>query len=514
MTLTDPRLAYGSLPVLIWTAGADGTCDYLNERWSDFTGRPMADMLGWAWLECVHPGDRERVVAEYSGQVAARGPVRLEFRMLHQDGEYRWVLATGAPCYRSDGEFLGYGGCSTDVTDRRALEQRLAEVGRTGEIAQLAGGIAHDFNNLLTGILGHVTLLLDDSSLAPEAREDLAQIRQAADRAATLSRHLLTFSRRPHLAPRSLDLNQLITDMLSAIRHVVGTTVEVGHELEEGLEPVLADPGQLEQILIQLGAHGRASMPGGGKFHLRTGRIQVEDPLAASRPGLRPGSYVTLEVSHTGPGLGSEALARVFAPPAGGAGGGQDVDLSLVAGIARQSGGHVAVDSAPGAGTTFTLYIPRLDGVAKRPGESETAAPDGSETILLVEDDPQVRDVGRRALERAGYSVLAVGDAEAAIAVADRHPGHIHLLVTDVALPRVGGRELAARLAIHRPAIKVLYVSGTSDGVIARHRMLEPGIEFLEKPFSLDLLVRKVRQALGAGLTAEDATPWTQRSLV
>jgi DNA-binding NtrC family response regulator len=190
------------------------------------------------------------------------------------------------------------------------------------------------------------------------------------------------------------------------------------------------------------------------------------------------------------------------------------VDLSSVAGIARQSGGHVVVESAPGAGTTFTLYIPRLDAALESTDEAEAAAHEASETILLVEDDPQVRDVGRRVLERAGYTVLAVGDAEAAIAVTDRHPGHIHLLVTDVVLPRVSGRELAARLAIHRPAIKVLYVSGTSDGDIARHQILEPGIEFLEKPFSLDRLLRKVRQILRADLSATEATPWAQRSLV
>ena len=514
MTLTDPRLAYGTLPVLIWTAGADGSCDYLNERWSECTGLPVADLLGWGWLDRVHPDDRERIVAEYSGAVAARTPVRLEFRMLHRDGEYRWFLGTGEPCYGDGGQFLGYSGCTTDVTDRRALEQRLAELGRTADIAQLIGGIAHDFNNLLTGILGHVALLQDESPLAPEVREDLAQIRRAADRAATLSRQLLAFSRRPHLAPRSLDLNQLVTGLLSAIRNVAGTAVEVSHQLEDGLEPVLADPGQLEQILIQLGAHGRASTPGGGKLHLRTGRVQVDDALAASRPGFRPGSYVTLEVSYTGPGLGPEAPARVFDAPAGASAGGQELDLSSVAGIARQSGGNVMVESAPGGGTTFTLYLPRLHGATESPGEPETALADGSETILLVEEDPQVREVGRRALERAGYIVLAAGDTEAAIAAADRHPGHIHLLVTDVVLPRVSGRELAARLAIHRPAIKVLYVSGTSDGAIARHRMLEPGIEFLEKPFSLDRLLRKVRQVLGADLSAEDAAPWNQRSLV
>ena len=513
MTLTDPRLAYGSLPVLIWTAGADGACDYLNERWSEFTGRPAAEMLGWAWLDRVHPDDRDRVVAEYSGAVAARGPVRLEFRMLHRGGEFRWFLGIGEACYGDGGEFLGYSGCCTDVTDRRALEQRLLDVRRTGEIAQLAGGISHDFNNLLTGILGHVDLLLDESSLTPEAQEDLAQIRHAADRAATLSRHLLAFSHRPHLAPQSLDLNQLISGMMSAIRQVTGMAVDVSYELEEGLGPVLADPSQVEQILVQLGKHARGSMPAGGHLRVRTARAQVDEALAESRPGLRVGAYVVLEVGNSGSGLGPDALAHVFDPPPGGAVVGQDVDLSSVAGIARQSGGHVTVESAPGAGTTFTLYIPRLHGATEVPAESEPA-PEGTETILLVEDDPQVRDVGRRALERAGYIVLAVGDAEAAIAAADRHPGHIHLLVTDVLLPRVSGREVAARLAIHRPAIKVLYVSGTSDGAIARHRMLEPGIEFLEKPFSLDRLLRKVRQILGVDLSAEVTTPWNQRSVV
>ena len=490
--MSDPRLAFAALPALIWTSGPDGSCDYLNERWTEYTGHPAEDMLGWKWLELVHPDDRERMEGEYGAAVGARGPVRVEFRLLFRDGEYRWVLGIGEPCYDVKGTFLGYSGCTTDITDRRALEQRLAELGRSGEIAQLAGGIAHDFNNLLTGILGHVTLLLDESTLSPEAREDLAQIRHAADRAATLSRHLLAFSR-PQLAPRSLDLSQLVSGTVSAIRQVVGSAIEVSHELAEGLEPVLADPAQLEQVLLKLGAHARDSMPGGGRLRLATGRAQVDDAMAASRPELRPGDYVTLQMTNIGAQQDSGA------------------DLSAIAGIARQSGGHVDVRTEPES-TSVTLYIPRLAAEAGSGG----AAPghEGSETILLVEDDPQVRDVARRALERAGYSVLVAGDAEAAIAFADRHPGHIHLLITDVVLPRVNGRELAARLAIHRPAIKVLYVSGTSDGVIARHRMLEPGIEFLEKPFALDGLLRKVRQILGVDFSTEDSTPWAQRSLV
>jgi two-component system cell cycle sensor histidine kinase/response regulator CckA len=513
MTLTDPRLAYGSLPILIWAAGPDGSCDYLNERWSELTGRPVEEMLGWSWTDRLHPDDRDQMLAEYRASVAERRQIRLEFRMLHQDGEYRWFLGIGQPCYRADGRFLGYSGCTTDVTDRRALEERLVELNRTGEIAQLAGGIAHDFNNLLTGILGHVALLLDERSLSPEARNDLAQIRHAADRAATLTRHLLAFSRR-QLAPRFLDLNQLVAGTLSAIRQVAGSAVEVTHELEDGLEPVLADAGQLEHILIHLCAYAQASLPHGGRLRICTGRAQVDETLATLRPGLRPGSYVTLELGYRGAVLEPEAIGRAFQAPPPGSAGGQAADLSSVALIAKQSGGHIAVESTPESGTTFTLFIPRLEVSPEAAVGAEATAYEGSETILLVEDDPQVRNVGRRALERVGYTVLPAGDAEAAIALADRHPGHIHLLVTDVVLPRMSGRELAARLAIHRPAIKVLYVSGTSDGAIARHRMLEPDTEFLEKPFFLDHLLRKVRQILGVTLSPDEAAPWTQRSMV
>jgi two-component system, cell cycle sensor histidine kinase and response regulator CckA len=507
MTMTDPRLALDFLPVLLWTAGPDGSCDYLNRRWTEFTGRPVAAMLGWGWIESVHPEDREAFQAEYAAAVATRRPFRIEFRMLHQDGEYRWLLGLGDPVRSARGEFLGYSGCTTDVTDRRALEHRLTQLDRVGEVAQLAGGIAHDFNNLLTGILGHVGLLLDEPSLPAEVREDLAQIRKAADRAATLSSHLLAFSRRPPPAPRPIEVNQLVSGTVSALRQIVGPAIEVRQELEEGLEPALGDPSHIEQILLQLATRARAAMAGGGTLHLGTGSAQVDDSLAEQHPALRPGAYVTLRIGYQGPTLDAAALGRVFDVPQDRQGG----DLSSLPAIVRQSGGYLMVESAPEAGTTFTLYIPRFD-----PPRIEPTVPggyEGDETILLAEDDTQVREVARRALTRAGYVVLPANDAEAAVAAADRHPGHIHLLITDVVLPRMSGRELAARLGIHRPPIKVLYVSGTSDGAIARHRMLEPGIEFLEKPFSLDSLLRKVRQVLGAK-RSEDPATWMPRSLV
>ena len=507
MTQTDPRLAHDVIPILLWTAGPDGACDYLNQRWTDFTGRPITDMLGWGWTESLHPDDRESFRAEYTAAVATRGPMGLQFRMLHQDGEYRWLLTVGEPVQGPRGEFLGYTGCTTDVTDRRDLEHRLTQLGRAGEIAQLAGGIAHDFNNLLTGIMGHVGLLLDESSLPAEAREDLAQIRQAADRAATLSRHLLAFSRRPAPAPQVLDVNQLVSATVSALRQIVGPAIEVHTELRADLEPALADPSHIEEILIQLGARARSAMAGGGTFRLRTDRAQLGESVAEQHPALRPGAYVTLRIGFEGADLDAATLARVFDLPSGR----QTGDLSSLPGIVRQSGGYLTVEATPEAGTTFAVYIPRLE----PPRIADTVAGElaGDETILLAEDDAQVREVARRSLERAGYVVLPVSDAEAAVAAADRHPGHIHLLVTDVVLPRMSGRELAARLAIHRPAIKVLYVSGTSQGAITRHRMLEPGIEFLEKPFSLDRFLRKVRQVLGAQPSESQAT-WAQRSLV
>jgi PAS domain S-box-containing protein len=507
MSLTDPRLAYDVLPVLLWTAGTDGACDFLNDRWTDFSGRPVSEMLGWRWTELLHPDDRESVTAEYAAALAVRLPFRLEFRMLHQDGEYRWLLSLGEPIQAPGGEFLGYGGCVTDVTDRRTLKQRLAQLDRAGEIAQLVGGVAHDFNNLLTGILGHVGLLLDEGSLPPEAREDLAQIREAADRATILSRHLLAFSRRPPPAPQSLDLNQLVSGTLSACRQVVGTAIEVHHELVDGLEPALADPSRIEQILLQLASRARFALPRGGAFRLQTSRRQVDERLAEQHPALRPGAYATLQIGFQGPELDSTALMQVFE------GTGERVlgERSSLPGIVRQSGGYLTVDSSPDSGTVFSVYIPRFDPPPAVHASGEEFA--GDEIILLAEDNAHVREVVRRVLERAGYLVLPVSDAEAAVAVADRHPGHIHLLITDVVLPRVSGRELAARLAIHRPAIKVLYVSGTSDGAIARHRMLEPGIEFLEKPFSLEHLLRKVRQVLGAK-PSEDQSAWATRSLV
>jgi two-component system cell cycle sensor histidine kinase/response regulator CckA len=494
------RLSFDALPVMLWTVAPDGRCDYVNARWLEFTGRPLGAELGTEWTERIHPDDREERRERFQAAVTQRAPLQLEYRMRRYDDQYRWLLDLAVPRFGPDGEFLGLIGCSTDVTDRRQLEQRLVQAERAQAITQLAGGIAHDFNNLLTGIIGHVTLLEEEPALPSLAREDLGQIRHSAERAASLTRQLLAFSRRQVLAPRVLDLNNLVADSLSRVRRVVGEGVQVVWAPAASLDPIVADPTQIEQVLIQLSGTARDAMPNGGALELTTRQERLDDDRAARLSAPRSGTYVVLQARDTGRGMEAASLSRVFEPFSGARPSREDTGLGLASayGIMKQSGGLIEVTSEPGRGTTFTLYFPRHEGsgpVGAAVGAREPLG--GSETLLLVEDEEQVRELGRRVLERVGYTVLAAPDAESATAIADRHAGHIHLLITDMLLPQLSGRELAARLSIHRPAIKVLYISGTAEASIARLRLLEPGTRFLEKPFSLDRLLRTVRHALG-----------------
>jgi PAS domain S-box-containing protein len=491
---------YDALPVMLWMVAPDGSCDYVNARWLEFTGRPLGAELGSGWTDRIHPDDRQACLEQFRKALTEREPFHHEYRMRRYDDEYRWLLDVAVPRFDERGAFRGLIGCSTDVTDRRQLEQRLVQAERAQAIGQVAGGIAHDFNNLITGISGHVTLLQEEAGLGELAREDLAQIQRSAERAASLTRQLLAFSRRQVLAPRVLDLNQLVSGCLSRLRSVAGERVQVVASLTPHLDQIVADPTQLEQVLIQLTANARESMPNGGTFELSTRQERLADAEATRISAPRSGVYVVLRARDTGRGLGPAELARVFEPFADRRSAPESAGLGLasVYGIVKQSGGLIEVASEPGRGTSFTLSFPRHEGSAPVGIPVDLRAPaGGTETVLLVEDEEQVRELSRRVLERAGYTVLTARDAEAATALADRHAGHIHLLVTDMLLPHLSGRELAARLSIHRPAIKVLYISGTSEGSVARLRMLEPGTEFLEKPFSLDRLLRTVRQALG-----------------
>jgi two-component system cell cycle sensor histidine kinase/response regulator CckA len=396
------------------------------------------------------------------------------------------------------GDLAGVAADALHRGSERAREAQLRQVQRIESVVQLAGGIAHDFNNLLTAILGSAEILLEGTELPGEAREDVEQIRKAATRAAQLTHQLLAFSRRQVLQPRLLDLNLLVEETARLLRRVLGEAVELETELAPGLDPVLADRAQVEQGIVDLALRARDAMPGGGRLRLATAPVTIHEARAAAS-GIQRGRYTTLEITDSGSSLDRDALERLF-EPFGPGGGESGLDLASIHGVVRQSGGYLTARSQPGGGTTFCILLPAVEHPAVAADAAIAAPADGGETILLVEDEEQVLKLGQRVLQRAGYCVVTARDAQSATALANRHAGIIHLLVVDMMLPGLSGRELAAQLTIHRPAIKVLYISGTTDDAIARHRVLSPGTEFLQKPFALGQLLQKVRKVLDAPL--------------
>src|SRR5512135_1431402 len=399
------------------------------------------------------------------------GYAPLEKEVLRKDGSRVAVLVGAAALSRAPLTSVAF---VLDLTERKALEARGRRAQRMESIIRLAGGIAHDFNNQLTAILGSAELLLENRALDPEGRADVEQIRKAANRAAQLARQLLAFSRRQASQPRVLDLNAVLDEIRPILRHLVGERIEVVTDLDPAGAPALADLAQLEQTIVDAALHARDRMPDGGRLTLATRSVRVTG--AGGQPALPPGRYTALTVRDSGPPLGAMAADPLFEP--------------------RQSGAYAEVRNEPDGGAALTLYLPAVEPTTREGAPPPPPEAPAGETILLVEDEEQVRRLARRVLERAGFVVVEAGDAEAALQRANRHPGTIHLLVVDMMLPGLSGRELAAQLAIHRPAVKVLYISGTADDAIGRHQVLAPGTEFLQKPFALDQLVRKVRKVL------------------
>jgi len=394
-----------------------------------------------------------------------------------------------------------------DVTERnraaeqlRRTEEQLFRAQKMEAIGRLAGGIAHDFNNLLTAITGHTELLLEALQPGDPLREDAEETRKAADRAAALTRQLLAFSRQQRLAPRVLDPNELVANMDKMLRRLIGEDVELRTLLAPQLGAVKADPGQLEQVIMNLAVNARDAMPGGGKLTIETANAELDASYARAHESVRPGPYIMLALTDTGSGMTEEVKARMFEPffTTKEAGKGTGLGLATVYGIVKQSSGYIWVYSEVGKGTTFKVYLPRV----AEPAETLAAAPrapkprGGTETVLLVEDEELVRALARRTLARAGYQVLEASNGGEALLALERHQGPVHLMVTDVVMPGLNGRELAARLKPLRPEMKVLYVSGYTDRAIAHQGVLEPGVAFLEKPFAPDGLARKVREVL------------------
>jgi len=388
-----------------------------------------------------------------------------------------------------------------DVTDQRRLQQQVLQSQKMEAVGRLAGGVAHDFNNLLTVITSYSDLLLEDLAPGDAKRDDLEQVRKAADGAAALTRQLLAFSRQQVVEPRVVSLNTVVEGLQKILRRVIGEDIEVTIALAPDLESVRADVGQLEQVLMNLVVNARDAMPTGGRLTVETANVEHDPEYARDREAAAVRRFAMLAVTDTGCGMDEATKARIFEPffTTKETGKGTGLGLATVYGIVKQAGGFIWVYSEPGQGTSFKIYLPAVDATAERTtAAATTPAPRGTETVLLVEDAAAVRAVTKQILERQGYTVLEAPDGEAGLRLAQRHRGVIHLLLTDVVMPRVGGRELAEQLTRLRPDVKVLYASGYTDDSVVRHGILESGTAYLQKPFSPESLARKVRDVLDA----------------
>jgi PAS domain S-box-containing protein len=424
----------------------------------------------------------------------------IEVKWKRKDGKVITVRISGRAVSSADEPADVLEAIAEDVTERRALEDQFRQAQKMEAVGRLAGGVAHDFNNLLMVISGYAEVMLGKLPLDHPLHQKGQAIQQAADRATTLTRQLLAFSRKQLLELKVVDVNAIVQDMERLVRPLIGETVELITALSPEAAHTRADAGQLEQVLMNLVVNAKDAMPAGGKLIIQTKNVVIDERDRPEQQFIRPGNYVTLSVSDTGMGMDKETQSRIFEPffTTKEKGKGTGLGLSTVYGIVKQSGGYVMVQSEQGRGTIFNIYLPKVeDAVEKQAPQAPSAALGGSETVLLVEDEESVRQLVRDTLTAKGYKVLEAESGEVGLAAAAGHQGKIDLVITDVVMPGMSGRDLVKQLALARPEARVLYLSGYTEDAIVSDGSIESGTAFLQKPFSLQNLSRKVREVLG-----------------
>jgi len=500
------------LDAIVWEADATWRFSFVSQRAEAILGYPVTQWLTEPELMLehhIHPEDRERTLTMFREAAAQGRNSDFEYRAIAANARPVWLRAMVHIVRDEHGRAEKLRGLMVDVSERRQLEEDLRQAQKMEAVGRLAGGIAHDFNNLLTVIMGQTELLRRRLDGHASLGGDVEGIEKAAERAADLTSHLVAFSRKQVLQPKVIDLNVIVTRMGAMLRRVVGERIELVTSLKPRLWRVKADPARLEQVIMNLALNARDAMPAGGRLTIETRNLTVEAAGPPRRAAVPPGTYVTLAVSDTGCGMDARTRAHIFEPffTTKGDGRGAGLGLSMVYGIVNQSGGAIRVDSEAGGGSTFTIYLARVDDPIAmiEPKGQATEAPQGSETILVVEDEDDVREVVCRTLRINGYTVLQARHGSEALAIADRQTEPIHLLLTDVVMPRMNGRELAEQLVPRRPEMKVLYMSGYADDLVLHHRTSDQDAEFLQKPFSCDALGRRVRDLLDAGAPSASA---------
>ncbi|HEX9101987.1 MAG TPA: ATP-binding protein, partial [Polyangia bacterium] len=468
----------------------------VSDSYLRIMGLSRAEVIGKTFSELglsLDPPDFER----FAHAVQTRFAGEFEVRVRSRDGRYldtihslEFIELAGKPCVVA---------FAHDITEHKRLEEQLQHAQRMEAVGRLAGGVAHDFNNILTAVRGHSEILLTVLEESSPHRRHADQIHRAALRAAALTSQLLAFSRKQVLQPRTLDLNALVANLTVMLRRLIGEHVELRTVLADRLGSVRADAGQLEQVLTNLVINARDAMPSGGVLAIATENVEVANAGESQQSGVPVGRWVVLSVRDSGSGMDAATRARIFEPffTTKEAGKGTGLGLSTAYGIVTQSGGQITVDSSTDGGTTFRVFLPRIDAPTTPSGRfalDDSAGPRGTETVLLVEDDGDVREFVRDVLHGHGYDVLAAVDGTQALALIEQHAGPIHLVVTDVIMPRMMGSEVAARITALRPSIKVLYISGYPGDAIVKQGVPEQA--FVQKPFSVVTLARRVRALL------------------
>ncbi len=491
------------LPGVAFMKDREGRYVFYNEAAQGLFQLDPADFLGKTDHEVWPPEYADRFIANDDAVLRRKALVEAVEAVPHRQGVHYWLIYK-FPIVDENDEVQFIGGMGIDITERRQLEDQLRQSQKMEAVGRLAGGVAHDFNNLLTVISGYGDMIM--RGLAPEdpLHGCVEEVLKAASRATSLTNQLLAFSRRQVIQPKILDLNILVANMDRMLRRVIGEHIELETVLTPGLGSVKADAGQLEQVIMNLAVNARDAMPEGGKLYIRTGNVDVPHS-SRLHADVRPGSYVRLTVADTGKGMDAEIMVHLFEPfyTSKATGKGTGLGLSTVYGIVKQSGGEIVVESQPGSGATFHIYLPRIIGVmdTKQAARAQGLARPGTETILLVEDEPGVRQLVRDMLHRLGYTILEAGSGAEALRIFEQHRGGIDLLLTDVIMPQMSGRDLAERLRTAQSSLKVLYMSGYTDDMLAHHGVLEPNVYLLPKPFAPDELGAKLREVLDTPTT-------------
>jgi two-component system, cell cycle sensor histidine kinase and response regulator CckA len=485
---------------------AAGRIVYSTQSIRSTLGYAERERAGSLVFELIHPDDRPKAEALFRHVTAERGIVaHADLRVRHKDGTWR-DLEVAAVNHLDDPVVSAVVVNYHDITERkraltemRLLEEQFRQAQKMEAVGRLAGGVAHDFNNLLTVIMSYADLLAAELPEGSAARQDLLEIRKAGAQAASLTGQLLAFSRQQVLAPIVLNLNELLGDMRKMLQRVLGEDIELSLRLAPQLGNVRADPGQLQQVMMNLAVNSRDAMPTGGQLTIQTADVGLSEEYVEAHQTVLPGPYTMLVVTDTGTGMDAETRSRAFEPffTTKEKGRGTGLGLSTVYGIVQQSGGYIWLYSEPGHGTTFKIYLPRVDAPAEEPLPRESAKTlKGTETILLVEDEAMMRPLVKGILQGRGYRVLVAQNAEEALTLAREHVGPIHLLLTDVVMPGVSGPDLAVRLAASRPEAVVLYMSGYTDDAIVHYGLFKRGLNYIQKPFTPGMLSQKVRLVL------------------